>query len=87
MIACVPFLTTHPRTVWHTLADDGSALDRATMRRWNILMRVFTAEYLHLKPELPSSVDGRGEIRDELVSTNDYILQRRGSRLLIVICQ
>ncbi|KIK58307.1 hypothetical protein GYMLUDRAFT_202786 [Collybiopsis luxurians FD-317 M1] len=49
--------------VWHTIRDDGSALDRATMRRWNILMRVFTAEYLHLKPELLS---GREEIRDEL---------------------
>ncbi|CAG7846132.1 Peptide hydrolase {ECO:0000256/RuleBase:RU361240} {ECO:0000256/RuleBase:RU361240} [Serendipita indica DSM 11827] len=36
--------------VWHTIKDDASALDIPTMRRWNILFRVFTAEYLRLKP-------------------------------------
>ena len=37
--------------VWHTIKDDASALDIPTMRRWNIIMRVFMAEYLHLRPE------------------------------------
>uniref|UniRef100_A0A8H7Y2I5 Peptide hydrolase n=1 Tax=Psilocybe cubensis TaxID=181762 RepID=A0A8H7Y2I5_PSICU len=37
--------------VWHTLGDDASALDPATMRRWNLILRVFMAEYLHLQPQ------------------------------------
>lgn len=36
--------------VWHTLKDDASALHLPTLRRWNILMRVFISEYLHLRP-------------------------------------
>lgn len=31
--------------------DDASALDIPTMRRWNIMLRVFLSEYLHLRPE------------------------------------
>ncbi|TFK42382.1 hypothetical protein BDQ12DRAFT_676112 [Crucibulum laeve] len=37
--------------VWHTLKDDASALDLPTMRRWNIILRVFMSEYLHLQPQ------------------------------------
>ncbi|KAG6828588.1 hypothetical protein H0H92_007378 [Tricholoma furcatifolium] len=44
--------------VWHTLKtdqeyeqDDASALDIPTMRRWNIMLRVFLSEYLNLQPE------------------------------------
>ncbi|KAG6853912.1 hypothetical protein C0991_012581 [Blastosporella zonata] len=37
--------------VWHTLRDDASALDIPTLRRWNIMLRVFLSEYLHLRPE------------------------------------
>jgi len=37
--------------VWHTLKDNASALDLATMRRWNLILRVFMAEYLHLRPQ------------------------------------
>ncbi|KAF8077716.1 glutaminyl-peptide cyclotransferase-like protein [Lyophyllum atratum] len=37
--------------VWHTLKDDATALDIPTMRRWNIMLRVFMSEYLHLRPE------------------------------------
>ncbi|KAI0723896.1 hypothetical protein C8T65DRAFT_627829 [Cerioporus squamosus] len=36
--------------VWHTLKDDASALDIPTMRRWILILRVFMAEYLNLKP-------------------------------------
>ncbi|KDR73552.1 hypothetical protein GALMADRAFT_71864 [Galerina marginata CBS 339.88] len=36
--------------VWHTLADDASALDAPTLRRWNLILRVFMSEYLHLQP-------------------------------------
>ncbi|KAJ7047189.1 glutaminyl-peptide cyclotransferase-like protein [Mycena alexandri] len=38
-------------SVWHSVHDDGSALHLPTMRRWNILFRVFMAEYLHLRPD------------------------------------
>jgi glutaminyl-peptide cyclotransferase len=31
--------------------DNADALDIATMRRWNILLRVFMSEYLNLRPE------------------------------------
>lgn len=37
--------------VWHTLRDDASALDLPTMRRWNLILRVFMSEYLNLRPE------------------------------------
>ncbi|TFK76211.1 hypothetical protein BDN72DRAFT_223988 [Pluteus cervinus] len=39
--------------VWHKLSDNADALDIPTMRRWNLMLRVFMAEYLHLQP--PSS--------------------------------
>ncbi|GMK59077.1 hypothetical protein CspeluHIS016_0700920 [Cutaneotrichosporon spelunceum] len=37
--------------VWHTMADNKDALDLEVCRRWNAVMRVFTAEYLHLSPD------------------------------------
>ncbi|KAJ7137715.1 glutaminyl-peptide cyclotransferase-like protein [Mycena epipterygia] len=37
--------------VWHTPRDDASALHMPTMRRWNILFRVFMSEYLNLRPD------------------------------------
>jgi glutaminyl-peptide cyclotransferase len=37
-------------SVWHTIRDDASALDIPTMRRWNLLLRVFFCEYLNLHP-------------------------------------
>ncbi|KAI0064497.1 hypothetical protein BV25DRAFT_1800233 [Artomyces pyxidatus] len=37
--------------VWHRLGDDASALDLPTLRRWNLIMRVFFSEYLGLRPE------------------------------------
>ncbi|KDQ61156.1 hypothetical protein JAAARDRAFT_124587 [Jaapia argillacea MUCL 33604] len=50
--------TPFPR-VWHTLSDDASALDLPTMRRWNLIFRVFFAEYLGLRPEVRSSREDR----------------------------
>ncbi|KAI9459960.1 hypothetical protein HD554DRAFT_2224192 [Boletus coccyginus] len=38
--------------VWHTLQDDATALDISTMRRWNLVLRVFLSEYLGLQPNL-----------------------------------
>ncbi|KAJ6573633.1 hypothetical protein B0H10DRAFT_2226757 [Mycena sp. CBHHK59/15] len=38
-------------SVWHSVHDDASALHMPTMRRWNILLRVFMSEYLHLRPD------------------------------------
>jgi glutaminyl-peptide cyclotransferase len=45
-----------------TLQDDASALDLPTMRRWNLILRVFVSEYLHL---IPTPKMARSE--DELV--------------------
>ncbi len=36
------------------LQDDASALDIPTMRRWNLILRVFMAEYLNLQPSTSS---------------------------------
>jgi len=38
--------------VWHTLGDDARALHLPTLRAWNLIFRVFFAEYLGLRPEL-----------------------------------
>ncbi|KAH9984267.1 hypothetical protein BJV77DRAFT_1188545 [Russula vinacea] len=43
--------------VWHTLGDDATALDLPTSSAWNLIFRVFFAEYLGLRPE-PSSKRG-----------------------------
>jgi len=40
--------------VWHTLGDDATALDLPTLHAWNLILRVFFAEYLGLRPEPPS---------------------------------
>lgn len=58
--------------VWHNMADNKDALDLGVCTRWNAVMRVFAAEYLHLSPD-----DGgkrrreEGEVyrSDELVRT------------------
>lgn len=36
--------------VWHRLDDNADALDVSTMRRWNLILRVFMSEYLNLRP-------------------------------------
>ncbi|KAJ7632958.1 glutaminyl-peptide cyclotransferase-like protein [Roridomyces roridus] len=38
-------------SVWHSVRDDASALHMPTVRRWNIMLRVFFSEYLNLRPE------------------------------------
>ncbi|KAH7889623.1 hypothetical protein F5I97DRAFT_1845838 [Phlebopus sp. FC_14] len=50
-------------SVWHTLRDDASALDIATMRRWNLILRVFMSEYLGLQPEPSSAHSVYGRIQ------------------------
>ncbi|TFK30202.1 glutaminyl-peptide cyclotransferase-like protein [Coprinopsis marcescibilis] len=37
--------------VWHSSKDDATALDIPTMRRWNLILRVFLAEYFELEPK------------------------------------
>ncbi|CDZ98012.1 Glutaminyl cyclase [Phaffia rhodozyma] len=41
--------------VWHTLADDATALHIPTMKRWDLVLRVFVAEYLGLQPDSRSA--------------------------------
>ncbi|KAJ3480232.1 hypothetical protein NLI96_g8496 [Meripilus lineatus] len=45
--------------VWHKLSDDASALDIPTMRKWNLILRVFMSEYLGLRP--PETSRSRAE--------------------------
>ncbi|PCH37885.1 hypothetical protein WOLCODRAFT_135903 [Wolfiporia cocos MD-104 SS10] len=52
--------------VWHTLKDDATALDVPTMRRWNLILRVFMCEYLGLRPEATASRDTVQRSFDEL---------------------
>ncbi|KAF9246387.1 hypothetical protein BU15DRAFT_40185 [Melanogaster broomeanus] len=57
-------------SVWHTLQDDVTALDIPTMRRWNLILRVFMSEYLGLQPEpadLPSRYERISRSESELV--------------------
>ncbi|KAF8758907.1 Peptidase family M28 [Rhizoctonia solani] len=58
--------------VWHTLADDANALHLPTMKHWNMVLRVFTAEYLGLRPANSSANQPRSEsiskATEELVS-------------------
>ncbi|KAI0636633.1 hypothetical protein C8Q77DRAFT_1093802 [Trametes polyzona] len=50
-------------SVWHKLQDDASALDIPTMRRWNLILRVFMAEYLNLKPATAARDDDAHRIQ------------------------
>jgi len=49
--------------VWHKIEDDASAIHIPTLKRWNLIFRVFTAEYLRLKP---SDRPSKRAISDEL---------------------
>ena len=57
-----------------TFQDDASALDLPTLRRWNILLRVFMSEYLNLRPsDLATRSDPSSPVQksdSELVSLN-----------------
>ncbi|KAF8301111.1 hypothetical protein DL93DRAFT_2090838 [Clavulina sp. PMI_390] len=55
--------------VWHTIKDDASALHAPTMRKWNLIMRIFVAEYLGLVPVVNgtstlSTMENRGSTRE-----------------------
>ncbi|KAJ3878862.1 glutaminyl-peptide cyclotransferase-like protein [Lentinula edodes] len=66
--------------VWHTLADDATALDKASMRRWVVLMRIFVGEYLGLRPPLSTSREERsqeevtGEEDDASLGSRDELI-------------
>ncbi|CAE6459625.1 unnamed protein product [Rhizoctonia solani] len=47
--------------VWHTLADDASALHMPTMKHWNMVLRVFVSEYLGLRLANSSGNQPRSE--------------------------
>jgi len=49
-ISVLHIIPEHFPLVWHRLADDASALDLPTLRRWNLILRVFISEYLYLRP-------------------------------------
>lgn len=51
--------------------DDATALDIPTMRRWNLILRVFMSEYLGLRPD---EIHGK-PLRDELVGITIIYLE------------
>ncbi|KAG9053085.1 hypothetical protein FS842_008704 [Serendipita sp. 407] len=51
--------------VWHTLQDDASALDIPTMKRWNLIFRVFATEYLRLNPSRQKAA--KRSIKEDIV--------------------
>ncbi|KAF9819752.1 hypothetical protein IEO21_01843 [Rhodonia placenta] len=51
-------------SVWHTLKDDVTALDVPTMRRWNLILRVFVSEYLGLRPKIASKSDSSDAVEE-----------------------
>ena len=46
--------------------DDASALDLPTLRRWNLLLRVFFCEYLDLQPDAAAGAkrDAHARLRE-----------------------
>lgn len=48
--------------VWHKMADNKDALDLATCRRWISIMRVFTARYLGLAPDVALEEKPNGKV-------------------------
>ncbi|KZT55096.1 hypothetical protein CALCODRAFT_510326 [Calocera cornea HHB12733] len=66
--------------VWHTLADDATALNLPTLKRWNLIFRLFTAEYLGLAvPEQAPQEEREKERRHaELVSRLYFVGWRPG---------
>lgn len=57
-VSILHIITSPFPSVWHTLGDDASALDMPTMKKWNLIFRVFMAEYLLLQ------IDGNDHKRD-----------------------
>lgn len=59
--------------------DDASALDLPTLRRWNLMLRVFMSEYLHLQPrDFVSRFESSERVRrseSELVSNRTFIFK------------
>lgn len=48
--------------VWHKMSDNVDALDLATCRRWISIMRVFTARYLGLAPDVALKEQQNGDV-------------------------
>lgn len=44
--------------------DDVTALDVPTMRRWNLILRVFVSEYLGLRPKIASKSDSSDAVEE-----------------------
>lgn len=67
-VDCLHLIPSPFPSVWHRMSDNKDALDLDTLRRWNTIMRVWTAGYLHLAPDdPPADADRAQDRRDELV--------------------
>ncbi len=63
IVHCVSEVLTFPQ-------DDASALDLETMKRWNMILRVFISDYLGLEPNVKSRTVSRsaGELVSDFLS-------------------
>jgi glutaminyl-peptide cyclotransferase len=58
-------------SVWHTRSDDASAIDYPTVYAWTMIMRLFVAEYLGLRPKDDSTPSNK-RIHIDLVSVTNF---------------
>ena len=88
------FPPTSPDFLLIYFQDDATALDLPTMRRWNLVLRVFMSEYLHLRPEDTTSARPVRRSNAELVRphfparcefdlTSVNVLSSRDGRLVL----
>ncbi|KAK4698470.1 glutaminyl-peptide cyclotransferase, partial [Phenoliferia sp. Uapishka_3] len=62
--------------VWHTIADDATALDLPTIKAWALIVRLTVAEYLGLDPALNGQAErhrrATEDLTFELLATESY---------------
>jgi glutaminyl-peptide cyclotransferase len=61
--------------------DDASALDLPTLRRWNLILRLFTLEYLGLDP--PGSMEPK-ERSEEPWQSRHELVSARSTPVLVI---
>lgn len=65
--------------------DDATALDLPTLRRWNLILRVFFCEYLGLDPLDASPTKARSESQSESATASGESTVRRSDSELVSV--
>ena len=64
---------------FRSIQDDATALDMPTMHRWNLILRVFTLEYLGLPPPGSASLGKRSVDEDQHTRHHELVSGRAAS--------